>query len=98
LHPEWQSVLSEVLVKLASNCVNIIITTHSSDMLKALEFNTENDEKFNSDALISTNYFNSNGKLLNLEGNGAIEKIASARAELLKPYNALSIRKSPFND
>lgn len=98
LHPEWQSVLSEVLVKLASNNVNIIITTHSSDMLKALEINAENNLNFELGSLISTSYFNGDGKLLDLEGSSSFEKIASARAELLKPYNALSIKKSLFND
>lgn len=98
LHPEWQSVLSQVLVKLASNHVNIIITTHSSDMLKALEVNAENKDDFELGNLISTSYFEGDGKLLNLEGNSPFEKIASARAELLKPYSALSIKKSLFND
>ena len=98
LHPEWQSVLSEVLVKLASNQVNIIITTHSSDMLKALEVNAEKTDTVEIDSLISTHYFKGDGKLLDLEGISSFEKIASARAELLKPYNALSIKKSLFND
>lgn len=98
LHPEWQSVLSEVLVKLASNQVNIIITTHSSDMLKALEVNAEKTDSVEIGSLISTHYFKGDGKLLDLEGISSFEKIASARAELLKPYNALSIKKSLFND
>lgn len=98
LHPSWQSILSEVLINLSTNGVYVIITTHSSDMLKALEFNIDNRVYFENDDLISTSYFNGEGNLLELEGNSSIMKIASARAELLKPYNALSIKKSLFDD
>ena len=41
LHPEWQAVLAKILVKLAENGVFVIITTHSSDMLKALDVYTK---------------------------------------------------------
>lgn len=98
LHPSWQSMLSEVLLKLSMNGVYVIITTHSSDMLKALEFNANNNTSSETTDFISTNYFNNeNGTLLELEGSNPLKKIASARVELLKPYNALSIKKSLFD-
>ena len=97
LHPEWQSVLSEVLVKLASNQVNIIITTHSSDMMKSLEFYIKNIDS-DLESFVSSNYFMSNGSLLNLDGDSPLNKLASARVELLKAYNKASTKRSPFSD
>lgn len=97
LHPEWQKVLSEVLLDLAVNQVNVIITTHSTDILKAIEFFLEEGGHKNIDNLISINYFDVDGKLLEFK-ESQFRKIGSARLELLKPYNSVSIEKSIFND
>jgi predicted ATPase len=40
LHPAWQVVLTKVLIKLADSGVNVVMATHSLDMIKALEVHT----------------------------------------------------------
>ena len=64
LHPEWQAILANVLVELAKNGVYVIVTTHSSDMLKAFEISTQ--EQKVSDEL-STYYFQTDGTLLAMD-------------------------------
>ena len=96
LHPEWQILLAEILVELANNGVNVIVATHSSDMLKALEVNLEEKELSDTRDFISTSYFKNDGSLLELDGEYPIDKLNSARAELLKPYQRMNIRKQGF--
>ena len=49
-------------------------------------------------SFISTTYFTNNGGLLELDGELPIDKLNSARAELLKPYQRMNIRKQGFFD
>lgn len=98
LHPEWQILLAEILVELANNGVNVVIATHSSDMLKALEVNLKEKDLVEDKSFISTTYFTNNGGLLELDGELPIDKLNSARAELLKPYQRMNIRKQGFFD
>lgn len=88
LHPEWQAILANVLVELAKNGVYIIVTTHSSDMLKAFEISTE--EQKVSDEL-STYYFQPDGKLLEMNDKN-LSSIEQARKKLLETYENLMIR------
>lgn len=64
LHPDWQAMLADILVKLAENGVCVVITTHSSDMLKVLEVKSSSKKQ---DSFISTNYFEKNGQLVQFD-------------------------------
>ena len=88
LHPEWQAILANVLVQLAKNGVYIIITTHSSDMLKAFDISTREQKV---DKEISTYYFKSDGKLLNMTDD-KFSPIEMARRKLLETYEELMMR------
>lgn len=88
LHPEWQAILANVLVELAKNGVYIIVTTHSSDMLKAFEISTQ--EQKVSDEL-STYYFQTDGTLLAMDDED-LSPIEQARRKLLETYENLMIR------
>lgn len=88
LHPEWQAILASVLVNLAKNGVYVIITTHSSDILKAFDVITQ-EQKVEED--LSTYYFKPNGNLLELDDLDATP-IEQARRELLKTYEKLLVR------
>lgn len=88
LHPEWQAILASVLVDLAKNGVYIIITTHSSDILKAFDVITQ-EKNINKDLL--TYYFKPSGSLLQLD-NKKYTAIEQARKELLKTYEKLLVR------
>lgn len=45
LHPKWQVALMDVLYKIAAAGANVIVATHSLDMLKKLELLVNQDEK-----------------------------------------------------
>jgi predicted ATPase len=63
LHPSWQVLLTKVLIKLAENGVNVVMATHSLDMIKALEVYTK--EK-NGD-FIAINHFTKEGSLFKFD-------------------------------
>lgn len=88
LHPEWQAILANVLVELAKNGVYVIVTTHSSDMLKAFEISTQEQQV--SDEL-STYYLQTDGNLLKID-NEDLSPIEQARKKLLDTYEKLMIR------
>lgn len=88
LHPEWQAILANVLVQLAKNGVYVIITTHSSDMLKAFDISTREQKV---DEELSTYYFKSDGKLLNMTDD-KFSPIEMARRKLLETYEELMMR------
>lgn len=88
LHPEWQAILANVLVKLAQHGVYVIVTTHSSDMLKAFEISTQ-EQSVEDD--LSTYYFQPNGRLLEMDDD-ALSPIEQARKKLLETYENLMIR------
>ena len=82
LHPAWQVVMAEVLFELAKGGANVVIATHSADILKWLEVHVKkhpDDEK-----LIALNKFPVNGDAQD-EQNFS-EKIADIKQELTKPF------------
>ena len=88
LHPEWQAILANVLVELAKNGVYVIVTTHSSDMLKAFEISTQEQEVSEE---LSTYYFQTDGTLLAMDDKD-LSPIEQARKKLLETYENLMIR------
>ncbi|WP_158136072.1 AAA family ATPase [Photobacterium damselae] len=87
LHPKWQVLLMNVLVSLAKLNVNIVIATHSIDMLKALEVGLENTEL--EDDFMSVHYFDTDGELLDFESDVPRKQLIEARSELNAPYSEL---------
>lgn len=65
LHPNWQVLLIKSLISLAESGINIVIATHSVDILKALEVHLKqkksNDPNFNLDDFASITYLNQDG-------------------------------------
>ena len=87
LHPAWQVVMAEVLFELAKGGVNVVIATHSADILKWLEVHVKNnpdDEK-----LIALNKFPVNGDALDKQNFS--EKIADIKRELTQPFADLYV-------
>jgi predicted ATPase len=64
LHPRWQVLLMNSLIELADNNINIVIATHSIDMLKALEVGLKERKTSNKDDFMSTHYLDIDGQLL----------------------------------
>ena len=88
LHPEWQNILAHTLTRLAENGVYIIVTSHSTDMLKALDINSK---ELSIKYKVSTYYLETDGKLLDMD-NENLSQIEQARQKLLEPYDDLTIR------
>lgn len=89
LHPEWQAVLADILVKLAENGVFVVITTHSSDMLKALDVISQEHKQH--EDFTSVNYFEKGGILAELNQEN-ISTVQQARLKLLETYDDLVLR------
>jgi predicted ATPase len=87
LHPKWQVLLTKILIKLADNGVNVIIATHSLDIMKSLEVYTK--DKGND--FVGINYFETTSKLFTFDSDNINENLIEARNKLAGPYNDLYI-------
>ncbi|RUM59020.1 MAG: hypothetical protein DSY59_05055 [Persephonella sp.] len=87
LHPEWQVKLTYVLYKLAKYGVNVIIATHSIDIIKAVEVLLKEDKE-------AKNYIAVNKMPYTEDFNkkSLIEKVEESLKELIEPYSNLAWR------
>lgn len=89
LHPQWQVMLMELLVKLADANVNIVIATHSIDMLKALEVTLCKNNKEKDKEFMSIHYCDIDGELYDFDSDIPVERLIEARGELNSSYTKL---------
>jgi predicted ATPase len=89
LHPEWQVILINVLLELASKGVNVIITTHSTDIIKALEVNIKKQKIEKMEDFISVHFVELDGKLLKFESKDVQKQLIEARNILSSAYETL---------
>ena len=83
LHPEWQVAMTEALWELAQGGVNVVIATHSVDILKRLEiYAEEEDTKEDAKNLIAVNHFRRDGTVQ----SGGVEKIVDVQEDLSAPF------------
>jgi predicted ATPase len=88
LHPDWQVKLMEVLLVLAQAGVNIVITTHSTDLLKALEVNLKK-QKIETEDFLSVHFVDLDGKLFKFESKKSDQQLIEARGLLNSAYERL---------
>lgn len=88
LHPAWQVVMAEALFELAKGGVNVVIATHSAEILKWLEVHVKKNP--DDESLIALNQFSSDGVKANDEDFA--EQIAAIKQELTKPFSKLYIQ------
>lgn len=90
LHPKWQVELANILYKIAKSGANIIIATHSLDLLKAFQVILKNDFEVAND-IIAVNKvpFNEDFSKIN-----EIDKINEVLDDLSKPYYDLYTQSS----
>lgn len=84
LHPAWQVIMAETLFELSRQGVNVVIATHSSDILQWLEVHVKknpDDEQF-----VALNQFTADGVKANEDFETTIGKIMHA---LTKPFSDL---------
>ena len=83
LHPEWQVAMTEALWELARGGVNVVIATHSVDILKRLEiYAEEKDTKEDAKNIIAVNHFRRDGTVQ----SGGVEKIVDVQEDLSAPF------------
>ncbi len=82
LHPAWQVVMAETLFELAKGGVNVVIATHSADILKWLEVHVKKHPE--DEGRIALNKFPVNGRAT--DEQDFRDKIAAIKQELTKPF------------
>ena len=87
LHPAWQLAMAKALIRLAEKGVNVVMATHSADILKWLEtYVKENPE---AEGLFALNHF-ADGTVKS--GGDFREELAVILNDLTKPYQHMFIR------
>lgn len=89
LHPEWQVVLIRALLELAHKGVNIVITTHSTDIIKALEVTIKKQQIDIMDDFISVHFVDLDGYLLEFDSKDVQKQLIEARTILNSAYETL---------
>lgn len=82
LHPAWQVIMAESLFELSRQGVNVVIATHSADILKWLEVHVKRNP--NDESLVALNKFSVNG--VETGEQDFNYKIAAIKQELTKPF------------
>lgn len=83
LHPQWQVVLIEALYELAKAGVNIVIATHSIDMIKYIEVIRKKDKQ--AETLIALNCLTTEAKTIH-ETDDFDTKLNAIKQELSEPF------------
>ncbi|WXU00595.1 MAG: hypothetical protein Ctma_1321 [Catillopecten margaritatus gill symbiont] len=96
LHPAWQVLLAKVLIQLAKSGVNVVMATHSLDMIKALEVHTKDE----SSDFIAVNHFTKEGGLFEFDSDDITENLIESRNELMNAYEDLFLSElyNPENE
>ena len=84
LHPAWQVRMAENLFELSRQGVNVVIATHSADILKWLEVHVKKNP--DDEQLVALNQFPVNGREVDEDFE---TRIAEIKQELTKPFSDL---------
>ena len=82
LHPAWQVVMAETLFALAKGGANVVIATHSADILKWLEVHVKKNP--GDEGMIALNKFPFNGD--DADGQDFSDRVAAIKEELTRPF------------
>ena len=88
LHPAWQVVMAETLFALSQRGVNVVIATHSVDILKWLEVHVK--EKPEDKTLIALNHFTPQG--VESPGEDFESKMVAIKESLIRPFADLRLK------
>ena len=84
LHPAWQVIMAETLFELSRQGVNVVIATHSADILKWLEVHVRKNP--DDEQLVALNQFPVNNREVEEDFE---TRIAEIKQELTKPFSDL---------
>ena len=88
LHPAWQVVMAETLFDLSQQGVNVVIATHSMDILKWLEVHVK--EKPEDKTLIALNHFPP--QEVKSHGEDFEAKMVAIKESLIRPFADLRLK------
>ena len=88
LHPAWQVVMAETLFALSQRGVNVVIATHSVDILKWLEVHVK--EKPEDEKLIALNHFTPQG--VESRGEDFEADMRAIKKSLIRPFADLRLK------
>jgi len=89
LHPDWQVILMNVLLELADKGVNVVITTHSVEILKSIEVGIKKRADDDINDFLSVHFVDIDGLLFEFESNDAKQQLIEARSLLNSVYEKL---------
>ena len=87
LHPAWQVIMAETLFELSRKGVNVVIATHSADILKWLEVHVKKNP--DDEQLVALNQFPVNGREVEEDFE---TRIAEIKRELTEPFSDLYLQ------
>lgn len=85
LHPAWQKVMIDTLYALSKQGVNIVIASHSIDMMKCVENIMNRLPEHEIEAKFGINQLNAKGESIE-ESPFPLRKIAAIKADLGEPF------------
>lgn len=85
LHPSWQKVMVDMLYKMSRSGINVVIASHSMDMMKAVENILEDLSPEEAEKQFAINQLSGEGKSIN-EDFPVDKKLAALKADLGKPF------------
>ncbi|ELV8552506.1 ATP-binding protein [Vibrio fluvialis] len=90
LHPDWQVLMIHSLVALSQAGVNVVINTHSTEILKYIEiaFSKIRDEQGEESVqeLLAVNYLDIDGTTLEFDSECPVEQAKEALSHLSSPF------------
>jgi predicted ATP-dependent endonuclease of OLD family len=90
LHPSWQKIMIDTLFELSKKEINIVIASHSIDMMKCIENIMEQEESLNLDEHFGINQLSSEGNSLNGSDN-VFKRISAIKEDLGKSFYEMFI-------
>lgn len=81
LHPAWQKVMVDALYELSKNGVNVVIATHSIDMMKCIELIVDDMTNEEANEHFGINQLSCDGRSVDIEGS-VKKQVASIKLDL----------------
>lgn len=90
LHPSWQKVMVETLFSLSKNGINVVIASHSIDMMKCIENIMDDNYELIESGHFGINQLTSEGDSVSTSNN-AMKRIASIKKDLNRSFYEMFI-------
>ncbi len=85
LHPSWQVVLIQVLHELSKRGVNVVIASHSIDIMKTIENIMDTDDSIDPQAHFGINQLTKEGNSVD-ESDNNYKRLAAIKEDLGRPF------------